>query len=176
MATTPHGWFHLLGILPLGFNHIRTTVSSCSPSGSSGYIELYPERKVSFFKNPYILGLTAVAGIGGLLFGYDTGVISGALLYIKDDFEEVNQSSFLQETIVSMALVGAIIGSALARYWNYHCQTAIDAAEMGDFGEVRRLLKLMERPFDEQPGMENYARLPPAWAYRPGVCMLSCSS
>ncbi|KAJ8770830.1 hypothetical protein K2173_021745 [Erythroxylum novogranatense] len=59
---------------------------------------------------------------------------------------------------------------------NYLCQTAIDAAEMGDFGEVRRLLKLMERPFDEQPGMEKYARLPPAWAYRPGVCMLSCSS
>ncbi|KAJ7979053.1 hypothetical protein O6P43_002494 [Quillaja saponaria] len=59
---------------------------------------------------------------------------------------------------------------------NYLCQTAIDAAEVGDFGEVRRLLKLMERPFDDQPGMENYARLPPAWAYRPGVCMLSCSS
>ncbi|CAI9106638.1 OLC1v1005841C1 [Oldenlandia corymbosa var. corymbosa] len=59
---------------------------------------------------------------------------------------------------------------------NYLCQSAIDAAEMGDFEEVRRLLKLIERPFDEQPGMEKYARLPPAWAYRPGVCMLSCSS
>ncbi|KAK7390709.1 hypothetical protein VNO78_18733 [Psophocarpus tetragonolobus] len=59
---------------------------------------------------------------------------------------------------------------------NYLCQTAIDAAEIGDFGEVRRLLKLVERPFDDQPGMEKYARLPPAWAYRPGVCMLSCSS
>lgn len=59
---------------------------------------------------------------------------------------------------------------------NYLCQSAIDAAEIGDFGEVRRLLKLMEHPFDEQPGMEKYARLPPAWAYRPGVCMLSCSS
>ncbi|GLT59547.1 hypothetical protein SLA2020_323590 [Shorea laevis] len=59
---------------------------------------------------------------------------------------------------------------------NYLCQSAIDAAELGDFGEVRRLLKIMERPFDEQPGMEKYARLPPAWAYRPGVCMLSCSS
>ncbi|KAL3850072.1 hypothetical protein ACJIZ3_011954 [Penstemon smallii] len=59
---------------------------------------------------------------------------------------------------------------------NYLCQSAIDAAESGDFEEVRRLLKVMERPYDEQPGMEKYARLPPAWAYRPGVCMLSCSS
>ncbi|CAL1409468.1 unnamed protein product [Linum trigynum] len=59
---------------------------------------------------------------------------------------------------------------------NYLCQTAIDAAEVGDYSEVRRLLKLVECPYDEQPGMEKYARLPPAWAYRPGVCMLSCSS
>jgi SP family myo-inositol transporter-like MFS transporter 13 len=41
--------------------------------GSSDYLELYPERKISYFKNPYILGVTAAAGIGGLLFGYDTG-------------------------------------------------------------------------------------------------------
>ncbi|KAK8940864.1 hypothetical protein KSP39_PZI010675 [Platanthera zijinensis] len=59
---------------------------------------------------------------------------------------------------------------------NYLCQSAIDAAEQGDYAEVRRLLRVMERPYDEQPGMEKYARLPPAWAYRPGVCMLSCSS
>ncbi|XP_038697097.1 protein adenylyltransferase SelO-like [Tripterygium wilfordii] len=59
---------------------------------------------------------------------------------------------------------------------NYLCQSAIDAAEQGDFSEVRRLLKLMERPYDDQPGMEKYAGLPPAWACRPGVCMLSCSS
>ncbi|XP_027364839.1 inositol transporter 1-like [Abrus precatorius] len=83
-----------------------------STPGSSGYLDLYPERKMSFFKNPYILLLTAVAGIGGMLFGYDTGVISGALLYIKDDFEAVRQSNFLQETIVSMAIAGAIVGAA----------------------------------------------------------------
>lgn len=59
---------------------------------------------------------------------------------------------------------------------NYLCQSAIDIAEQGDFREVRNLLKLMSRPYDEQPEMQTYARLPPAWAYRPGVCMLSCSS
>ncbi|KAL8143893.1 hypothetical protein V2J09_016925 [Rumex salicifolius] len=89
-----------------------------SVPGSSGYLEAYPERRITYFSNGYVLGLTVVAGIGGLLFGYDTGVISGALLYIKDDFEEVAKSSFLQETIVSMALVGAIIGASFGGWIN----------------------------------------------------------
>lgn len=59
---------------------------------------------------------------------------------------------------------------------NYLCQSAIEAAEQGDFSEVNNLIRLMKRPYEEQPGMEKYAGLPPAWAYRPGVCMLSCSS
>lgn len=86
--------------------------------GSSGYLDSYPERRITYFSNSYVLGLTVVAGIGGLLFGYDTGVISGALLYIKDDFEEVKNSNFLQETIVSMAQVGAIIGAATGGWIN----------------------------------------------------------
>ncbi|KAK8466107.1 hypothetical protein PHAVU_008G002000 [Phaseolus vulgaris] len=94
------------------------TITMQSTPGSSGYLDLYPERKMSFFKNPYILGLAAVAGIGGLLFGYDTGVISGALLYIKDDFEQVRNSYFLQETIVSMAIAGAIFGAAVGGWIN----------------------------------------------------------
>ncbi|KAL2485397.1 Inositol transporter 1 [Abeliophyllum distichum] len=88
-----------------------------SMPASSGYLEA-GNRKITYFSNAYVLGLTVVAGIGGLLFGYDTGVISGALLYIRDEFEEVNQSSFLQETIVSMALVGAIIGAAMGGWIN----------------------------------------------------------
>ncbi|KAL5076024.1 hypothetical protein RYX36_015008 [Vicia faba] len=93
-------------------NDPRAKMMPQATPGSSGYLELYPERKMTYFKNPYTLGVTAAAGIGGLLFGYDTGVISGALLYIKDDFDDVRKSSFLQETIVSMALVGAIVGAA----------------------------------------------------------------
>ncbi|XP_047334196.1 inositol transporter 1 [Impatiens glandulifera] len=85
---------------------------------SSGYFNAGVDRKMTYFSNQYVLGLTVVAGIGGLLFGYDTGVISGALLYIKDDFDVVKQSSFLQETIVSMAIVGAIIGAASGGWIN----------------------------------------------------------
>ncbi|KAK1294425.1 Inositol transporter 1 [Acorus calamus] len=83
------------------------------PGGSSGLIDPSPGRRpVTYFSNAYVLGLTVTAGIGGLLFGYDTGVISGALLYIRDEFKEVGENAFLQETIVSMALVGAMIGAA----------------------------------------------------------------
>ena len=43
-----------------------------SMPGSSGYLET-GERKITYFSNSYVLGLTVIAGIGGLLFGYDTG-------------------------------------------------------------------------------------------------------
>lgn len=45
-------------------------------------------------------------------------MISGALLYIKDDFESVRESKILQETIVSMAIAGAIFGAATGGLFN----------------------------------------------------------
>ncbi|XP_022714447.1 inositol transporter 4-like isoform X1 [Durio zibethinus] len=70
------------------------------------------------WKTPYIMRLALSAGIGGFLFGYDTGVISGALLYIREDFPEVDRKTWLQETIVSMAVAGAIIGAAFGGWIN----------------------------------------------------------
>ncbi|KDP36438.1 hypothetical protein JCGZ_09508 [Jatropha curcas] len=72
----------------------------------------------TIWRTPYVLRLALSAGIGGFLFGYDTGVISGALLYIREDFESVNKKTWLQETIVSMAVAGAIIGAAVGGYTN----------------------------------------------------------
>ena len=50
-----------------------------------------------------------IATLGGLLFGYDTGVISGALLYMKDD---LGLSAFGEATVVSSLLFpGAAFGA-----------------------------------------------------------------
>src|SRR4051794_27038887 len=46
--------------------------------------------------------------IGSFLFGFDTGVISGALLFIRDDF---GLDSFEQSSVVSVLLLGAIAGA-----------------------------------------------------------------
>lgn len=70
------------------------------------------------WENPYVLRLAFSAGIGGFLFGYDTGVISGALLYIRDDFKAIDRQTVLQESIVSMAIAGAIIGAAVGGWLN----------------------------------------------------------
>jgi uncharacterized protein YdiU (UPF0061 family) len=56
---------------------------------------------------------------------------------------------------------------------NYLAQSAIEQAQNGDFGEVHKLLAILERPFDEQPEHDAYAALPPDWAAHLEV---SCSS
>lgn len=56
----------------------------------------------------YVCVVSAIAAIAGLLFGFDTGIISGALLFIEKDFIV---STELKELIVSSVLFGAMFGS-----------------------------------------------------------------
>jgi sugar porter (SP) family MFS transporter len=67
-----------------------------------------PEEKV----RRHVALSAGVTALGGLLFGYDTGVVSGALLFVKKDFGGL--SSFQEELITSLLLVGAVVGALLA--------------------------------------------------------------
>eukprot|EP00903_Cladosiphon_okamuranus_P005490 g5473.t1 len=53
----------------------------------------------------FVVKLTVISALGGFLFGYDTGVVSGAMLLIKDDFM---LSNWHQEVIVSVTIVAAV--------------------------------------------------------------------
>jgi SP family galactose:H+ symporter-like MFS transporter len=61
--------------------------------------------------NPRIVYVVAtLSALGGLLFGYDTGVISGAILFIRQDFA---LSDFTVGLAVSAVLIGAVIGAVI---------------------------------------------------------------
>ncbi|MEJ2007618.1 MAG: sugar porter family MFS transporter [Acidobacteriota bacterium] len=65
-------------------------------------------------KRGYALMIAIAAGLGGLLFGYDTSVISGAILFVRHQFQ---LTSVQTEVAVSAVLAGAVIGAAFAGYF-----------------------------------------------------------
>jgi sugar porter (SP) family MFS transporter len=60
--------------------------------------------------NPFVVVAAAVAALGGFLFGFDTGIISGALLFIKQEF---GLSAGLQQLVVGSLLLAAVVGALL---------------------------------------------------------------
>ncbi len=65
----------------------------------------------------FIYIVSAIAALAGLLFGFDTGIISGALLYIEKDFV---LSIEMKELIVSSVLLGAMAASLCSGYLADH--------------------------------------------------------
>ncbi|MGI4820051.1 MAG: sugar porter family MFS transporter [Janthinobacterium lividum] len=65
------------------------------PAGSTGYVYL----------------IAAVAALGGLLFGFDTAIINGALVFLKKDFGLTDSQT---ELAASSILFGAVAGAAIA--------------------------------------------------------------
>jgi sugar porter (SP) family MFS transporter len=63
--------------------------------------------------NAFLVFVVGVGAIAGFLYGYDTGIISGALLTIREDFAIDHR---MQELVTSAILVGAVAG-ALAGGW-----------------------------------------------------------
>lgn len=68
---------------------------------------------LGFGKQGYATIIAVAAAVGGLLFGYDTSVISGAILFVRGQFR---LTSVETELAVSIVLAGAALGAASAGY------------------------------------------------------------
>ncbi|MBS1737087.1 MAG: sugar porter family MFS transporter [Bacteroidetes bacterium] len=64
-------------------------------------------------KKSYIYKITIVAAVGGLLFGYDTAVVAGAIGFIQKKFD---LSAAMMGWIASCALIGCIAGAMFSGY------------------------------------------------------------
>lgn len=64
-------------------------------------------------KKRYLLKVTIIGALGGLLFGYDTAVISGVIGFLETKF---GLNANLKGWAVSSAIVGCVIGVAIAGY------------------------------------------------------------
>lgn len=62
-------------------------------------------------KKTFLLLITAVSALGGLLFGYDTGVINGAQFYLSKYFD---LDAAMKGWVVGSALIGCLIGAIVA--------------------------------------------------------------
>jgi SP family arabinose:H+ symporter-like MFS transporter len=87
-------------------NWSEMETSSSGPPGSAKVeADLTPPR------NSYIYRIAATATTSGFLFGFDTAVINGALLSLREEFR---LSEFNTEVAVSSLLVGCLVGAAVA--------------------------------------------------------------
>src|SRR2546422_10636250 len=75
---------------------------------ANGYIEQIQKGSARYLYLPAI-----VAAIGGLLFGFDTAVINGAIVFIKRQFELSDSQT---EVAASSLLLGCVIGASLAAF------------------------------------------------------------
>lgn len=84
---------------------INTNLDSSTSDGNS--YEKYDQINLYF-----IAKLTSISSIGGFLFGYDTGIVSGAILYFEDTWPGITSSQ--TELIVSIAMLGAFAACLFA--------------------------------------------------------------
>ena len=69
----------------------------------------------------YLYSITTVAILGGLLFGYDTAVISGAEKGLEAFFlmaTDFQYDKVMHGITSSSALIGCVIGGALSGFWD----------------------------------------------------------
>ena len=56
----------------------------------------------------FLLRVSFIAGLGGILYGFDMGVIAGVMVFVQESFP---LSTRMEEIVVSVVLVGAMLGA-----------------------------------------------------------------
>lgn len=85
---------------------------------SAGFLFVFHEKMTTRYNKTYLFGITLVATLGGLLFGYDTAVISGAEKSLQAFLiEPLGLSALVHGATVSSALIGCIIGGILSGFF-----------------------------------------------------------
>jgi MFS family permease len=85
------------------YDHDNTHTSD---NGAHHHHQQQPQERPSLF----VIKVTAIASLGGVLFGYDLGVISAALPQLTDYFD---LNSKQQELVVAILYVGGGLGAAV---------------------------------------------------------------
>ncbi|XP_041059464.1 proton myo-inositol cotransporter isoform X2 [Carcharodon carcharias] len=102
-----------------GNNNNNNRSLAAMATGAGGELERAARRQFQGSDNPrFVYVLATFAALGGFLFGYDTGVVSGALLLLKKEFalNELWQELVVSAT-VGAAAISALAGGLLNGYW-----------------------------------------------------------
>jgi MFS transporter, SP family, galactose:H+ symporter len=91
----------------------KATASDLSPGGAAANLASPGDGPPPKARRAFIVLTSITVAIGGFLFGYDTAVISGAILFVRSQF---HLGSVQTEVAVSIVLAGALAGTAIGGY------------------------------------------------------------
>lgn len=90
--------------------------AAAEPSTSTGDLERAARKQFQQDVTPgFVYVLASFSAMGGFLFGYDTGVISGAMLLLK---KELELSALWQELLISSTVAAAALSALLGGFLN----------------------------------------------------------